>query len=381
MKILLVSISNHHFFQWANQLEQAGHEVYWFDILDGGPNSDKLPWVTQIKGWKLRWDFPFRQTIKAKFPRCYKSIQKVNEREITAVFDRLINKVKPDLVHCFEMQLAGFPILSVLQKHNKIKFVYSSWGSDLYYFKEQGSSDRQVRTFLERVDYLITDCFRDYQIAVATGYRNIFLGVFPGNGGIDYPVKLVQSIKNRPLILIKGYESFGCKASTIIAALQLVPVVLFDTFEIVIYSADAVIIDQIKNARLFKTVKHRIIPRTTFLDNKEMLKMMGLASIHISNNISDGMPNTLLESMGMGAFPIQSNPGNVSAEVITHGVNGYLIDNPLDEIEIANWIEKAIMDTVLRLKAQDCNTKQIQEQYSRAALKDKVCELYLDIMA
>jgi hypothetical protein len=28
------------------------------------------------------------------------------------------------------------------------------------------------------------------------------------------------------------------------------------------------------------------------------------------------MPNALLEAMGMGAFPIQSNPGKVSEEVI-----------------------------------------------------------------
>jgi hypothetical protein len=37
--------------------------------------------------------------------------------------------------------------------------------------------------------------------------------------------------------------------------------------------------------------------------------------LHIGNSISDGMPNALLEAMGMGAFSIQSNPGKVSEEV------------------------------------------------------------------
>lgn len=32
MKILMVSIPTLHFFRWANQLQDAGHEVYWFDI-------------------------------------------------------------------------------------------------------------------------------------------------------------------------------------------------------------------------------------------------------------------------------------------------------------------------------------------------------------
>ncbi|WP_052416358.1 hypothetical protein [Algibacter lectus] len=66
MKLLMVAIPNHHFFQWVNQLENAGHDVYWFDVTDGGPKSSKIEWVTQIKGWKLKWDFPLRSTIKKK---------------------------------------------------------------------------------------------------------------------------------------------------------------------------------------------------------------------------------------------------------------------------------------------------------------------------
>lgn len=380
MKILLVSISNHHFFQWANQLEQAGHDIYWFDILDGGPKSDKLPWVTQIKGWKMRCDFPLRQAIKSKFPTLYQKIQKINERKTTVVFEELIKVFQPDIVHCFEMQLSGLPILPVMNKYPTIKLVYSTWGSDMFYFKAHGISTNQVKFFLNRVDYLITDCSRDYQIAVVTGYKNTFLGVYPGNGGIAYPIEYSKPIDKRPLILIKGYESFGCKASKIIAALQLLPATLFDTFEIVIYSADIEIIEQIKVTAFFSMVKHRIIPRATFLDNKEVLQMMGAASLHISNNISDGMPNTLLESMGMGAFPIQSNPGNASAEVITHGKNGYLISDPLDEKEIANCIKKAIENIDLRTNAQEINTKQCQKNYSREVLRPKVCALYKAIL-
>jgi glycosyltransferase involved in cell wall biosynthesis len=278
------------------------------------------------------------------------------------------------------MQLSGLPILPVLNKYPTIKLVYSTWGSDMFYFKAHGISINKVKFFLDRVDYLITDCSRDYQIALATGYKNTFLGVYPGNGGISYPIEYSKPIDKRPLILIKGYESFGCKASTIIAALQSLPVILFDTFEIVIYSADIEIIEQIKAAVFFSTVKYCILPRTTFLDNKEVLQMMGAASLHISNNISDGMPNTLLESMGMGAFPIQSNPGNASAEVITHGKNGYLISDPLNEKEIANWIKKAIENIDLRTHAQEINTKQCQKKYSREFLRPKVCALYREIL-
>ena len=53
MKILMVAIPNHHFFQWVNQLEQAGHEVYWFDITDGAGFSNKIKWVKQVRKFLL----------------------------------------------------------------------------------------------------------------------------------------------------------------------------------------------------------------------------------------------------------------------------------------------------------------------------------------
>ena len=71
MKILMVSIPNHHFFQWVNQLKDSGYEVYWFDASDGGSLVERINWVTQIKGWKLKWDFPLRLTIKQYFPKIY----------------------------------------------------------------------------------------------------------------------------------------------------------------------------------------------------------------------------------------------------------------------------------------------------------------------
>jgi hypothetical protein len=59
-----------------------------------------------------------------------------------------------------------------------------------------------------------------------------------------------------------------------------------------------------------------VLLKGEFISNSEVLEIMGQSVLHIGNSISDGMPNALLEAMGMGAFPIQSNPGKVSEEVI-----------------------------------------------------------------
>jgi glycosyltransferase involved in cell wall biosynthesis len=375
----MVSIPNHHFFQWVNQLKDSGYEVFWFDISDGGPAVAKIGWVRQIKGWKLKWDFPFRNRIKASVPKIYSYFQKYNEFDLTSVFEKIIQEIHPDIVHCFEMNLSGLPILNVINKHKKISFLYSSWGSDMFYFKEHGIQKAQVALFLERVDYLITDCKRDYSIAVRNGFENKFIGVYPGNGGITFATDFIQTVKKRNIILVKGYESFGCKASKVIEALQLVPLTILQNFEIVIYSADEIIIEKIKKNVFFDNLKLKIYSRAIFIANEDLLKVMGKTSIHISNNISDGMPNTLLESMGMGAFPIQSNPGNASEEVISHGVNGYLITDPLDCVAIAVLIESAIHNQELRAKAQEYNVNFIAEKYNRARLKNEIVEIYQDV--
>ena len=92
------------------------------------------------------------------------------------------------------------------------------------------------------------------------------------------------------------------------------------------------------------------------------------------------MPNALLEAMGMGAFPIQSNPGGVTEEVITHKKNGLLIDDPTDESDILNLINIALEHKALRDLAQDFNTALIEKRCNRFILQDQIQDLYQQIL-
>lgn len=376
MKILMVSIPNHHFFQWVDQLTDSGHDVIWFDASDGGSRVERINWVTQIKGWKLRWDFPMRHTIKLYFPKIYAFLQNYNERDITTVFENIIQEYQPDIVHSFEMRLAGLPILATMQKHDSIPFIYSSWGSDLFYYTQLGITKSCVSPFLERVNYLITDCQRDYTIAVANGFTNSFLGVYPGNGGITIDTAKIKDSQQRNTLIIKGYDDGVGMASKVIEALKLVPLPLIQDYLIVVYSADVSIVNQLNTDVFFKSLNIRVINRGAFISNPELLGIMGQSVLHIGNSISDGMPNALLEAMGMGAFPIQSNPGKVSEEVISDGVNGLLIGDPLDVQKIANSIEWAILNPAVRAKAQIYNVDLIQKKCNRIALKKEIIDMY-----
>lgn len=378
MKILMVAIPNHHFFQWVNQLEAAGYDVHWFDITDGAGFSPKISWVKQYNGWKLKWNFPLRSTLKQLVPKLYKIIQNYNERKVTTVFEQLLEKLQPDVVHSFEMQLAVLPILPVMQK-NTIPWVYSSWGSDVFNYSYLGMKTEEVTACLNRVNYLITDCKRDYAILNDLGYTNAYFGVYPGNGGIHFNAIFNVPAKKRTKIIIKGYEDGVGKALEVCKALTLLPISQIQPFKIVVFSADENVISFIKTSSYFQPLDVQIIARTSYLANDKLLEIMGESSIYIGNSVSDGMPNSLLEAMGMGAFPIQSNPGNVTAEIIEEGKNGFLIPDPLDTNVISKLISAALQNETLRETAQVYNTRFILEKYDRKVLKSKISDLYLSI--
>lgn len=373
MKILLVSIPNHHFFQWTNQLKESGFDVYWFDITDGAGFVEKINWVKQFHGWKLRWKYPFRYRIKKHFPKLYFLLGKIISYKTEVVFETIIKEIQPDIIHCFEMKLAGLPILSIM-KENKIPFIYSSWGSDMFDYKNLGVTIIDAKSFLRRVDYLITDCKRDFKIAQQLGFVNQFLGVFPGNGGIEIENNFIMPVRDRKTICIKGYDDGVGKALVVIKAIESIQ---FDPqIDFLIFSADENVVVHLENSDFFKQKKVEIIPRNSFLVNKLLLQKFGSCLLYIGNSISDGMPNSLLEAMGMGAFPIQSNPGNVASEVIKDGTNGYVISHPLNTSITAQLIKSAIDNQESRILAQKSNIDFIAKNYSRNKLQKEIVELY-----
>lgn len=380
MKILTIAIPNHHFFQWVNQLEGSGHEVYWFDITDAGGKSDKISWVQQIKGWKRKLNYPGRQFLKKNVPMLERAIARVNAIPESEAFRKALQEIQPDILHCFEMKLAGFPILEELEQ-SAVPLIYSSWGSDLFYMEALKMPSDSVRRFLKRADYLITDCHRDQKIAQENGFTGAFLGVYPGNGGISTDHGNIKPADQRNVIMIKGYDDGVGQAGLVLRVIEQLSQHLLKGKRIVIYSADAVIKKMVEASQKLSALEIEILERAHFIQNTEILKLMGKSCIHIASSLSDGLPNALLEAMAMGAFPIQSNPGGATEEVITHGENGLLIRNPLDTTEISEHLQEALTNETLRSRAQEFNTKFIASNYNRATLRPKIVALYEQIEA
>jgi glycosyltransferase involved in cell wall biosynthesis len=106
---------------------------------------------------------------------------------------------------------------------------------------------------------------------------------------------------------------------------------------------------------------------------------MGRARIAIGVNVTDGTPNTMLEAMVMGAFPIQSDTIS-TAEWITHGENGLLVP-PEDHEAIAAAIRWALLDDALVDRAAEINAQITAERIDRAVIQPEVIAMYEKVAA
>jgi glycosyltransferase involved in cell wall biosynthesis len=91
------------------------------------------------------------------------------------------------------------------------------------------------------------------------------------------------------------------------------------------------------------------------------------------------MPNTLLEAIIMGAFPIQSNPGGATEDIIKHKKNGLLIQDCEDVGSISKLIDFAISNQSFQEMVFKINQEDVKYKLNRDFIKKKVISKYNSI--
>lgn len=373
MKVLFISMPSVHVIRWIENLKDTSLELFWFDVLGKG-KLDTFASVTQFTNWKRR-KIPYvkgEHFLKRNSPALYNAFQPFLEITANEELERIIHEIQPDVIHSFEMQHCSYPILKTMQKYPHIKWVYSCWGSDLYYYQNVKYHKSKIKAVLQRVDFLHTDCLRDYELAKKLKFKGKHTGVIPGGAGFKLPELqlFLKPHSERKIILVKGYQHLFGRGLNIVKALQELPEI-YNKFEVVVFGAHQSVTDYISVHHLpFKVCSRH------GLTHQQLLELMGQSLIYIGNNVSDGMPNTLLEAIVMGAFPIQSNPGGVTAEIINHDENGLLINDPENIKEIKELIQKATTNSVLLEKAAGINSILASERLEYEVNKNKIVSLY-----
>ena len=370
----MVSMASIHFFSWAEQLKNSGHEVYWVDIFDSGIKNPRIDFVDQTVGWRNRFDFPGRYYLKTKVPKVYSFINIINQRNLSDVFNKKMEEIKPDLVHSFVMYAGTVPLLKVMKNYPKTKWAYSAWGNDLFFYQGIKEYKEDMEMVFPYIDFMFADCTRDYHIAKEYGFKGKYLGTYPTGGGYDLKTTdpLISKRSKKNTILIKGYEHKFGRCINILRAINPLKKEL-ENYKIVIFGANQRVFDYISNSD-FKDWRNLEVHGS--IGRGKVLKLMGASLIYIGNSISDGMPNTLLEAIIMEVFPIQSNPGGATAEIIENELNGLLINNPEKPDEIKDLLQKALVNPKMIKKAIAHNCRYVKPKLEREIVMNEVVKKY-----
>lgn len=377
-----------HTARWISQVRDQGWDLHLFDMLGSFPHAE-LSGVTEYSllfprkivrrdagaGYghpfflRRGWD-PFPLSVAGYF------VRRLFRRRTERLRD-LIRKLQPDVVHSMELQTESYHLLDAIRLLGGglgAPWIVTTWGSDIFYFQRFPEHLDRIKQVLQQCNYLIPDCSRDVTLARECGFRGDVPLILPGSGGYRLDEMRRHMMPGPPssrrVIVLKGYEGWAGRALTALAALELCAAVLQD-YEVVVYAASPPVIRSLLEIQRRAHLRIKVMPRSP---HEAMLKLLGRARVALAVNITDGVPNAMLEAMALGAFPIQSDTES-TAEWISHGRNGLLVD-PQSSESIAAAVRRAVNDDKLVDTAADYNVGQIRGRLDIAVVRPRVIEMY-----
>ena len=285
-----------------------------------------------------------------------------------------LKKVEPDLVHAMRIPYEG---MLASAASDGFRLIVSVWGND---FTLHASSTPLMKVYTRRVlrtaDALHTDCERDLNLARRWGFPQDQPAILaPGNGGIRResfhpPIKPVDEpvvIQPRGIRAYVRNESF----------FQAIPLVLARKPE-----ARFLCASMAEQPAAVKWVKELHIERAVdllpALPHAAIGNWFRKAQISVSPEVHDGTPNSLLEGMACGCFPIAGDIESIR-EWIVHGQNGLLVD-PNDPQSLAEAMLLAMERSDLRRDAAGLNANLIATRAEYRQTMARVSDFYQDVV-
>jgi len=262
---------------------------------------------------------------------------------------RYVNEVKPDLIHAMRIPYEG--MLSA-DAYSGIPLIVSIWGNDFtLHALSTSMMSHYTRWTMQVADALHSDCQRDVRLAREWGLSadKPHL-VAPGNGGIRsdvfYPAE--KPVEEPVIINPRGFRPYVRNDSFFKA----IPLVLAKhpnaKFICALMAGESKAEQWIGELGIGHAVE-LLAP----IPHLEMAEVFRRAQIVLSPSIHDGTPNTLLEGIACGCFPVAGDLESIR-EWITPNENGLLFDSN-DPQSIADSIVIAIENKNLRNKAAGLN--------------------------
>ena len=279
-------------------------------------------------------------------------------------FRALVNEIQPDLVHALRIPFEGM-LAAVTQ--TGIPLVVSIWGNDLI-LHAHGSflMSHLTRRTLHRCDALIADTNRDIDLGRVWGFSDDKPTlVVPGGGGIRLEEieaipsgqVLPEELPDGPIVVNPRGQRPGSLRQDIF--FKCIPLVLEKIpqawFVCPPLQGDPESEHWVRILGLSSST--RLWPR---LSQAQVWVLYKKSLLFVSPSIHDGTPNSLLEAMACGCFPVVGNIESMQ-EWVTPGVNGLLVDATSPRA-LADGIITALENPALRLNAKTKNAQLIAER-------------------
>ncbi len=284
--------------------------------------------------------------------------------------------IQPDLVHAMRIPYEG---MAASMAKLETPVLVSVWGNDFtLHARSNPWMGALTRKTLQKASALQSDCQRDIRLAHAWGFDpHKPTLVVPGAGGIQSdlffpPVKDQDQSLN--IVNPRGFRSYVRND------------VFFQAISIVLQKRPAVRFycpNMADEPLAQKWLKDLGIGNQTILlprqSRQQMADLLRGASMVISPSEHDGTPNSLLEAMACGCFPIAGDIESLR-EWITSGENGFLFD-PSDPAALAQAILSGLDNPSLLAQARGINQRLISEHARYEVVMPKVEYFYRSLLA
>ncbi len=302
----------------------------------------------------------------------------------------LIKETQPDLIHAmripYEGMLASHALgrwSSSLERSSKgiagpyPPLMISTWGNDFtLHAPSNFLMKRATRKAMKAARALHADCQRDIRLAHEWGFAEEKPTlVIPGNGGIRtnifYPPQ--DPVKEPVVINPRGFRAYVRND----AFFKAIPLILARRPD-----ARFVCSSMEGESQAIQWTKELGIEHAVQLDpplpHTQMADVFRSAQVVVSSSVHDGTPNTLLEGMACGCFPVAGDLESIR-EWITPGQNGLLV-NAGDPDSIANAVLLALGREDLRQEAAGLNEKIITSRAEYTRCMELAGEFYQKVL-
>ena len=283
----------------------------------------------------------------------------------------LARDFRPDLVHAMRVPYEGM-LASLADLSGPL--LISIWGNDFtLHAAKTPLTRRYTRLAMARAAALHTDCHRDARLAIDWGFSaEKPLVVLPSGGGIQLEVfhPSEHARETAPTVInprgLRAYVQNEVFFKAVPLVSERIPGVKFICPGMAGAQEPLRWIDRYGGEAHIELLPNQSRP--------EMADLFRKAQVAVSITTHDGTPNTLLEAMACGCYPIAGDLESVR-EWITPGINGQLVSSDSPH-ELADQIIAALLNPDIRGRAEEHNIKLIRARAEHRWVMGQASEFY-----